>query len=451
MSMSNGRCGVVWGAGLGWLLILAPACVQKDRPHGATDAAQAKGDAESAEVPTTADNDAGLGGGSGADARQPSLDGRVGPTGPDGPVASGADAKQASLDGYWDLVSAYKKATGTTTPVASGTGVVYFNGGVVALYINSGGSKTCGLSTYTVQGTTITYVGGNTDSLAVTDTTLRLTTLQAGGLFGNMPGDYSDYIRLATFSADGYGSCDRGDSGADARTPSDDAADAGAFKPLVPGPTTWTGHVDDSNNPDFEFPSGSNAIRLTLAVDTYGQVAGMVWLGSGPPPPPATDPDVGYPPEPWVRSNQYGELSHYWAEGFGYSMTNGTLSPDRLQFSIDNQALWSGWCALQPTTWANDGGSCLPNWDSTSTTLANGQPYCYQTNPSNKQVVVRDCGKLALCDSGVCTCSATSCDYAPSLSNSMATFDLALSNGTAAGTVNQLFSSIAKVTFTQDP
>jgi hypothetical protein len=32
----------------------------------------------------------------------------------------------------------------------------------------------------------------------------------------------------------------------------------------------------------------------------------------------------------------------------------------------------------------------------------------------------------------------------------MAAFDLALSNGTAAGTVYQLFSSIAKVTFTQD-
>ncbi len=242
------------------------------------------------------------------------------------------------------------------------------------------------------------------------------------------------------------------DAGGGVVLPPDGAADAGGFKPLGPGPTTWTGYVDDSDNPDFEFASGSNAIRLTLAVDAYGQVAGMVWLGNGPPPPPAADPDVGYPPEPWVRSNQYAELSsNYWAEGFGYSMTNGTLSPDRLQFSIDNMELWSGWCALQPTTWANDGGSCLPNWDSTSTTLANGQPYCYQTNPANRQLVVRDCGKLALCDGGVCTCSTTGCDYEPSLSDSMAIFDLAPSNGTAAGTVYQLFSSIAKVYFTQDP
>jgi len=323
--MSNGRCRIALGAGLGCLLILAPACVQRDRPHGATDAAQAKGDVEAADVPIPADNDAGHGG------------------------SSGADASQPSLDGY---------------PV-------------------------------------------------------------------EQP--------------------DAGSGGADGAAGTDDVADAGVFKPLVPGPTTWTGYLDNSNNPDFEFPSGSNAIRLTLAVDAYRQVAGMVWLGNGPPPPPATDPDIGYPPEPWVRSNQYGELSDYWAEGFGYSMTNGTFSPDRLQFLIDNKELWSGWCALQPTTWANDGGSFLPNWDSTSTALANGQPYCYQTNPANKQVVVRDCGKLALWSSGACTCSTTSCGYQPSLSDSMAVFDLAVSNGTAAGTVYQLFSNIASVYFTQDP
>lgn len=351
MSMSNTRCGIAWAAGLGCILILAPACVQRDQPHGATFAAQAKGDAESAEVPIPADNDAGLGGNSGADASQPSLDGHVGPAGPDGPVVSGADVSQPSLDGY---------------PV-------------------------------------------------------------------EQP--------------------DAGSGSADGGAETDDAADAGVFKPLVPGPTTWTGHVDDSDNPDFAFASGANAIRLTLAVDAYGQVAGMVWLGNGPPPPPATDPNVGYPPEPWVRSNQYGELSDYWAEGFGYSMTNGTYSPDHLQFSIDNKELWSGWCALQPTTWANDGGSFLPNWDSTSTTLANGQPYCYQTNPANNQVVVRDCGKLALWSSGACTCSTTSCDYQPNSSDSMAAFDLALSNGTAAGSLEGLFmyEPIAKVYFTQDP
>jgi cysteine-rich repeat protein len=334
--MSNSHCrpiSVVMWTGLAWLLILAPACAQSDRPHGATDAAQAKGDAEMPDVPIPVGNDAGHPGNSGADAShpsldgywdlvstydnatgtatpfasgtavvhynggvveiymndgankgcasntytvqgttityaygtpnsftvtdtmlrltspqaggtsagysdfirlatfsadgygtcqsansgadagQPSLDGHVGPAGADGPVAPAADASRPSLDGYWDVVSTSKKATGTTTPVGSGTTVVHFNGGVVELYSNNAGTKTCGSSTYTLQGTTITYVGGNTDSLAVTDTTLRLTTLQAGGAFGNMPGDYSDFIRLATFNADAYGTCVGGASG----------------------------------------------------------------------------------------------------------------------------------------------------------------------------------------------------------------------------------------------
>ena len=205
--MSNDGCRFVMLAGLGCFLILAPACVQRDRPHGTTVAAQAKGDAESAEVIIPAGDDAGPGGNSGADASQPSLDGYWEPAGPDGPVSPGADASQPSLDGYWDLVSTYSEATGTTTPAASGTSVVYFNSGVVALYIDDGGTKTCGSSTYTVQGTTITYLGGNTDSLAVTDTTLRLTTLQAGGPFRNVLGDSSDFVRLTTFNTDGYGTC----------------------------------------------------------------------------------------------------------------------------------------------------------------------------------------------------------------------------------------------------
>jgi hypothetical protein len=185
--------------GLGCFLILAPACVQSDRPHGATDAAQAKGDAGIADVPVPAGNDAGNGGNSGADGSQP------------------------SLDGYWELVSNYKKATGTITSVASGTGVMHFNGGVAEFYFSNGETKDCGLRTYTVQGTTITYDNGAAVSLAVTNTTLRLTTLQVGDALDNMPGDYSDFIRLATFNPDGYGTCQSANRGVDASQPSLDA------------------------------------------------------------------------------------------------------------------------------------------------------------------------------------------------------------------------------------
>ena len=148
--MSNDRCRLVMLAGLGWLLSLAPACAQHD-------------------------------------------------------------ASQPSLDGYWDLVSNHDNATDTTTPVASGTAVAHYNGGVVELYLNNGTTKGCGLDTYTVQGTTITYDHGGSNVLEVTDTTLRLTTLKDGTPIG-----YSDFVRLATFSADGYGACKSGNGGADA-------------------------------------------------------------------------------------------------------------------------------------------------------------------------------------------------------------------------------------------
>jgi len=62
-----------------WLALVAfsflpRSAFKADQPHGATHAAQAKGDAESADVPIPADNDADHGSNSGTDAGQPSLD-----------------------------------------------------------------------------------------------------------------------------------------------------------------------------------------------------------------------------------------------------------------------------------------------------------------------------------------------------------------------------------------
>jgi hypothetical protein len=93
------------------------------------------------------------------------------------------------------------------SPVASGMAVVQFNSGVVTLYLDNGATKSCGTSSYTVQGTTITYQAGNVDSLILTESTLRLTNEQPGGLFGKNPGDHSDFVRLTTFNPDSYGPC----------------------------------------------------------------------------------------------------------------------------------------------------------------------------------------------------------------------------------------------------
>jgi hypothetical protein len=224
------------------------------------------------------------------------------------------------------------------------------------------------------------------------------------------------------------------------------ANDAGAGVGLQ-GLTTWTGYIDG-----YQFPSGSNAIRLALSVDSNGRVTGMVVLGDGPPPPLATDPNVGYPPVSFLVANN-NPLGNYWAEGFGYSIARGTSSPPRLQFTVENYELWSGWCALQLITWVGgDSGTCLPNWEGGRIDYANGDPpQCYLRNPTNQQDTVFDCGKYDLCITDrVCLCSATEC-VSDQMRGAEAAFDLVLANNIATGTVSGIVNDPANVHFTQDP
>jgi hypothetical protein len=187
--MSNDRCTFVVLASLVGLVISVGACVQKDRPHGP--AVQAD-----AEIGTLS-----------PDAQQPGMDGYGGSIEPDGPATPKGDAYQPALDGFWDLVSTTSAATGTTTPVASGTVVVQFNNGVVTLYYENGATKSCGTNSYSLQGTTIAYQAGNVDSVVLTETTLSLTNVQPGGLFGKDVGDHSDFVRLTAFTPEDYGPC----------------------------------------------------------------------------------------------------------------------------------------------------------------------------------------------------------------------------------------------------
>jgi hypothetical protein len=230
------------------------------------------------------------------------------------------------------------------------------------------------------------------------------------------------------------------DNAADAGVglPPDNTADAGVFGRLAPGITTWTGYIDG-----YQFPSGSNAIRFALGI---GQVTGMVVLGSGPPLPPATDPNVGYPPE------YHPANGVYWAEGFAYSIVYGEAAPWSLQFAIMNGELWSGWCAEQ--TPVAGSSMCLPNWPGDHIIGTNGSPdQCYQQDPANGRKTVVDCGKYDLCiTSAVCACSAPACVVNQN-SGQQAIFFLAIPDNstTATGTVSGIAGTVAAVHFTQDP
>jgi hypothetical protein len=193
---------------------------------------------------------------------------------------------------------------------------------------------------------------------------------------------------------------------------------------VEPGPFTgvWKGYVEN-----YAFADGSDTVVMTLDAVT-AQVAGHVTFANSSPPPPPTDPDVGYPPGtsdpnfPMI----YG--------GFSYSLLAGTFDGQRLKFNVAPRELWKQWCELQ-TSYAdevNPGNyGCLPNWGGGST---GGQ--CYQQNPATHEVVYVDCEKLQLCaflGSMVCHCCAEGCTA--DMENAVS-FDMVLAPPNADGSVD---------------
>ena len=205
---------------------------------------------------------------------------------------------------------------------------------------------------------------------------------------------------------------------------------------------SWTGYIEN-----YMFPSGSDAIKFAFSTDAAGTVTGTVTLGMGTPPPPATDPNVGYPtglaiydPLDFSRS--------YWAEGYAYPMrSGGTLQSGRMRFSIGNRELWRGWCALQQPV-ANS-STCLPNWGSSADAQHSS---CALLDPTTMAYVPVDCGKLALCGfDAVCSCDTTTCSVAED-GDSVLMFDINIDGARAAGSAagGPLVGN-NNVDFTRDP
>jgi len=198
---------------------------------------------------------------------------------------------------------------------------------------------------------------------------------------------------------------------------------------------SWTGYIEN-----YKFTSGSDVIKFTFGIDGTGQVVGKVYLGNGTPPPPATDPNVGYPPGYF---DSYDVSAHgHLEEGFVYSMIGAVYSSRRLQFSFEGSELWAGWCALQ--TPIPGSSFCLPNWGGGML----GYPSsCGQTDPTGKVVPV-DCGKFQLCYRELmCNCSMYACSVNPTDRYS---FDLVVSDSDASGGTTG-FTMGQSAHFTKDP
>jgi hypothetical protein len=217
--------------------------------------------------------------------------------------------------------------------------------------------------------------------------------------------------------------------------------DAGMSEPVMVSPVdarpdvgfmpdqTWTGYVEN-----FSFLSGSDAIKLAFSVESSGQLVGTVTLGSGTPPPPATEPNVGYPAE-FSPFGLFG-AREYIAEGYPYSMRDGTLSGARLRFSIGTLELWTDWCALQtpaPATGQCDepvcSSLCLPNQGYMMS--LNGR--CALWNPATGQYDKPvDCGKAALCLGDlICRCDPSACSVIDDVGHIR--FDITVNAADASG------------------
>jgi hypothetical protein len=196
---------------------------------------------------------------------------------------------------------------------------------------------------------------------------------------------------------------------------------------------------------NYTLPSGSDAVFVNLAEGADGKtVVGVAVLGSGTPPPPPTQPDVGYPPG---FSPQTGSGI---IEGYAYTVLQGQLAGSRLTFGVDEEEPWGEWCEIQtsfPQTGGADTYACIPGgW---CQEVAGGPPngsygtcgirFCLDGGPPGPVQPI-DCGQAALCGVnttgiGVCTCTASGCSH-PLVANNH--FDLQVTSMHLDGSVSGL-------------
>jgi hypothetical protein len=192
-----------------------------------------------------------------------------------------------------------------------------------------------------------------------------------------------------------------GGAGAIPPWPSDANCQSGVQLPIV---GVWDGYVEN-----LAFASGSDAVHVTITAANDTEVCGHVAWGQGVPPPPPTDPNVGYPPS-FVDASRNGGAAgapgFEVAEGFPMTVLNGHATSARVQFQVAQKEFWRAWCEMQtpyPAQARGDLYLCVPNigWTGVPNgcALSNGQPI--------------DCAKLELCNRQICACTASGCTVSP--------------------------------------
>jgi len=130
--------------------------------------------------------------------------------------------------------------------------------------------------------------------------------------------------------ADGYVCCSSGVCAA-----TEDACGGATSALFVEAKGTWTGYIEN-----VIFPSGSNALQITLAVAADGTPSGQVVFGEGPPPPLPTEPGIAWPGGTDITNASL-------LEGYANQAQSLRWEQQHLRFSIGKYTPWIDWCALQ--------------------------------------------------------------------------------------------------------
>jgi hypothetical protein len=153
----------------------------------------------------------------------------------------------------------------------------------------------------------------------------------------------------------------------------------------------WEGYTEAQ-----QFVPGSDRIRVRITSD--GQ--GILVLGESQTYPPATDPNVGYPPneDPMMAIVKQG----MFRPGVEYPLHGVKVESKRIRFTVSPADFYQGWCALQtPVATENpDVFYCGPSGYSRA---ADGTCVGLTGGPIN-------CAKAELClGPRTCSCTATAC------------------------------------------
>lgn len=204
----------------------------------------------------------------------------------------------------------------------------------------------------------------------------------------------------------------------------------------------WEGYAEA-----YKFADGSDKVRISLDVEGNGTLE----IGDSAAIPPATDPNVGYPPS-FNGDNEGIDPLVRLFPGASYPIKMASVASARISFSVNPMAIEHDWCALQtpyPATLGFGGSSqiqyicVLGGGDGSS--ASPGQ--CVVSDGTSKVPV--DCNKLTLCSHVACACTDSACteNEDPALTGPNTELDAALadSGNSLVGTLLTGISPQARV------